>query len=229
MSQSNAPQYEYYIGTYETEFELVMPHTQYTSYGVEQIPAGKIQLAPWKLRHVKQIQETQSTMLTTKLGIPDKPAECAQVFDVGGPVRTFTITGERYDSEEEVSNLDFLFTQFNKQNINSTEYYPFTSNEISGVRYSIGLEWLTSTMQATMKGYVFRVQSSENDSSDRTPVGPFDDGTFGEQFNVGVTNVSAEMSSDNPGLMTYTITVVARREYPDGPIYREYTSEITRV
>lgn len=229
MPESTIPQYEYYIGTYSTDFTLAMPHTQSTAYGVETIPAGTIRLKPWKLRHVKSIQETQSTMLTSKLGIPDKPAECAYVFDVGGPIRTFTISGERYDSEEEVSNLDFIFTQFNKQTINSTEYYPFTGIAIGGTYYSVGLEWLTSTMQATLKGYVYRVVSSTGETDDRTPVEQFSDATFGEEFNVGITNISFEMSSENPGLMTYTITAVARREYPGGECYREYNAGFTKV
>ena len=219
--------YEYYVGTYPSILNLAVPHTEYTAYGTKTI-SGPLILKPWHLKHVKSIQEVGATPMTSKIGVPDKPAECAQVFDIGGPVRTFTISGERYDNEEEVSNLDFVMTQFNPQHLNTTEYIPFTENELSSTYYSIGIEWLTSTMQATMKGYMFARISSEYVTDDRVPVELLKDG-YGEVFNVGITNFSFEMSSETPGLMTYTITVVGRREYPNGEVYREYVPGLVRV
>lgn len=227
MPDDELPQYEYYIGTYSDKLTLKTSHTESTAYGSVYIPQGDIQIRPWHLKHVKSIQESESTMLTSKIGIPDKPAECAYVFDVGGPIRTFTISGERYDHEEEVSNLDFVLTQFNQQTLNSVEHIPFTTDTLPAAYYSVGIEWLTSTMQATMKGYLFARIASKYVTDDRVPVEALADG-YGEIFNVGITNFSFEMSSENPGLMTYTITAVVRNIYPDGETYREYISGYTK-
>ena len=227
MTDDTLPEYEYFIGTYPSAFTLKMPHLESTAYGSVIIPSGQIQLQPWRLRHVKSIQESESTMLTSKIGIPDKPAECAYVYDVGGPIRTFIISGERYDSEEEVSNLDFVLTQFNQQTLNSVEYIPFSESQVPATYYSVGIEWLTSTLQATMKGYMFARVASKNVTDGRVPIDILADG-YGEVFNVGITNFSFEMSSDTPGLMTYTFTVVVRGEYPNSEVYREYISGFTR-
>lgn len=198
----------YMFGTYEGKFTLSMPHTEYTAYGQKVIPAGDITLRPWVLKHVTNISEGVTTMATT-IGIPDKPPECAQVYDIGGPVRTITISGKRYDSEEEVSNLDFIHTQFNPFK-RTQAVIPFHGTQ-SVSYYSVGIEWLTSTMQTTLKGYTFIIEMPSSDTR-----------MSSQQLNVGLTGFTYNFENDNPGVMNYTIQLVERNEYKGGPIYREY-------
>ena len=215
----DSPKATYKFGTYADSFTLSMTHTQDTAYGVQVIPLDsstmKIELKPWTLNHVDSISETGSSQASI-IGIPNKPAECAQIFDVNGPIRTFVIQGRRYDSEEEVSNLDFFHTQFNPQH-NPPSYIPFSGDPTPETYYSIGIEWLTSTLQTTLRGYTFIIEIQSDDTRLQS-----------ETVNVGLTSFTYSFDADNPGLVNYSLTFVERKEYPNGPIYREYVSPISR-
>ena len=69
-------------------------------------------LCPWELKHVESISVTISGQTST-MGIPNKPASRTQIFDTGGAIRTIKISGKRYDYEENVSNWDFIYNQYN--------------------------------------------------------------------------------------------------------------------
>ena len=125
--------------------------SKYMSVGGE-----KIYLCPWELKHIDSITMSLAGSTST-LGIPNKPASRTQIFDTGGPVRTFKISGRRYDWEENVSNWDFVNTQFNLAS--DSEYpstHPFTY---------VGLSWLLSTMQILLKGYQFYI--GNDDTTDK--------------------------------------------------------------
>lgn len=213
--------YKYYLGPYDSKFKISISHRTKTAYGEKIIPAGLIELGPWELKHVKDITVSINSSSESTIGIPDKPAECVQVFDTGGPVRTITISGIRYDAEEEISNLDFILTQFNMQSFNG-EYDCFKSTTQNNV-CSVGLEWLTSTIQSTLMGYVFRITIDKDEKDERVPVVPLNNSeTYIEEYNVGVMGFSCSFSADNAGIMEYTITLVERKKYDGGPTYREY-------
>lgn len=125
--------------------------SKYMSVGGE-----KIYLCPWELKHIDSITMSLAGSTST-MGIPNKPASRTQIFDTGGPVRTFKISGRRYDWEENVSNWDFVNTQFN---LASDSEYPST-NPFSYV----GLSWLLSTMQILLKGYQFYI--GNDDTTDK--------------------------------------------------------------
>lgn len=107
-------------------------------------------LCPWELKHVESISVTISGQTST-MGIPNKPASRTQIFDTGGAIRTIKISGKRYDYEENVSNWDFIYNQFNVAE----------DSEYKGKEYTyIGISWLLSTIQVLLKGYTFNVRSS---------------------------------------------------------------------
>ena len=107
-------------------------------------------LCPWELKHVESISVTISGQTST-MGIPNKPASRTQIFDTGGAIRTIKISGKRYDYEENVSNWDFIYNQYNVAE----------DSEYKGKKYTyIGISWLLSTIQVLLKGYTFNVRSS---------------------------------------------------------------------
>ncbi len=124
---------------------------KYMSVGGE-----KIYLCPWELKHIDSITMSLAGSTST-MGVPNKPASRTQIFDTGGPVRTFKISGRRYDWEENVSNWDFVNTQFN---LASDSEYP----SIHPYTY-VGLSWLLSTMQILLKGYQFYI--GNDDTTDK--------------------------------------------------------------
>lgn len=220
-------QYKYYFGTYANGFTLTNPHTEYTAKGKSTVGSGAITLRPWELKHVDSISEGITAQAST-IGVPDKPAECTYVFDTGGPVRQFTINGRRYDYEEKVSNLDFIHTQFNA--IPMEYYVPFKKGKItSAYYYSVGIEWLTSNMQSTLKGFTFKKVADEYDPSERLPIQQLSDGTYGEEYNVGLLGFQYSFSDAQPGMMEYSLTLVERSTYNLSRIYKEYIPSITRV
>lgn len=110
---------------------------------------------PWELKHVDSITMSISGQTST-MGVPNKPASRTQIFDTGGPVRTFKISGRRYDWEEEVSNWDFLNTQLN------VAYDPVYKDK----KYVyVGMSWLLSNMQTLLKGYTFNIVNSDVDDN----------------------------------------------------------------
>jgi hypothetical protein len=178
--------YTFYFGTYNQAFNIAYDHPwAQMPPSLTDVPAGSINLRPWKLSHVKSFQESVQGQTTT-IGLPNKPSECAYVFDLGGPVRTFTIQGIRYDSEEEVSNLDFIHNQFNRVTLTEVSSVGTDGHE-SEYGYSIGIEWLTSVMQSIKKGYLFQILSSSHEPDGRMPIGPLKTSNqYGQEFNVGI-------------------------------------------
>lgn len=147
---------------------------------------------PWLLRHVDSITMTvQGT--TSVIGIPTRPATSAQVFDTSGPVRTFKISGRRYDWEEDISNWDFIFTE---TNFAKDSEYPQ-----KGTMCYIGLAWLFYPLQILQKGYNFTIISPPGDKRLPYKLGG---------YNVSITGLSATFSETEPGLLEYSITLTER-------------------
>lgn len=113
----------------------------------------KAYTCPWELKHVDSITMSISGQTST-MGVPNKPASRTQIFDTGGPVRTFKISGRRYDWEEAVSNWDFVNTQLNvaKDSVYDDKKYVY-----------VGMSWLLSNMQVLLKGYTFNIVNSDVD------------------------------------------------------------------
>lgn len=157
------------------------------------IDGKRVRYMPWLLRHVDSI--TMSVQGTTStLGIPTKPATKAQVFDTSGPVRTFKISGKRYDWEENISNWDFLFTE---ANFAKDDVYP----QLQGDNCYVGLVWLFHPMQILQKGYQFTATYPPGDKRYPYKLGG---------YNVSITGLSATFSETEPGLLEYTITLTER-------------------
>lgn len=112
---------------------------------------NEVYLCPWELKHVESISVGISGQTAT-MGIPNKPASRTQIFDTGGPVRTFKISGKRYDWEEEVSNWDFIYTQLNLARDSDYKDKKYTY---------VGISWLLSNMQVLLKGYAFNISNSD--------------------------------------------------------------------
>lgn len=136
-----------------------------TKYIYPLVDNNYIYLCPWELKHVDSITISYSGTTST-MGIPNKPASRTQIFDTGGPVRTIKISGKRYDWEEDVSNWDFVNTQFNLAKDSEYVLKNEDTNYSSDNRFCyIGLSWLLSTMQVLLKGYMFYI--GNDDISDK--------------------------------------------------------------
>ena len=176
----------------------------------------KVYLCPWELKHVDSITMSVSGSTAT-MGIPNMPASRTQIFDTAGCVRTFKITGRRYDWEEEISNWDFVNTQFNLAvdpdfgRPAPREYYCY-----------VGLNWLLSCMQVLLKGYVFSIVNTDITdlrfiySNPEKRTGIPDVG-----YNVALTGVSVTFSDTEPGLMEYSLTLTERFKRGEN-FYRPY-------
>ena len=147
---------------------------------------GNKTLRPWELKHVTGITMSL-TGNTSIINVVGRPAKSAQIFDTAGPVRSFTITGIRNEHEEDVSNWDFIHNEF---------------NTVNGLTY-VGLDWLDSKVQTTMRGYVFSIQKDSN-SDNRFITG---------MFNVSINGFSYNFVPDKPYNIEYTINLVERRQY----------------
>lgn len=173
-------------------------------------------IIPWELKHVTSL-DVGLTGQSTTIGIPNKPCECAMVYDIGGPVRTFKISGLRYDCEEDISNYDFIHQQFNHRR-GIPYIVPFVGTEyITSNDWSVGIEWLASVMQTILKGYVFTIDA--NDDESRIKSG---------SYIVGLTSFSYSLSSSDYSKMTYSLTFTERRPYDAGPCYKAYSSNFVR-
>lgn len=162
---------------------------------------GKRSLRAWELKHVEDISIRVAGQ-DTAIGIPTYPVKYNQIFDTWGPVRTFTISGVRNDSEEEFSNFDFIHTQFNE------------GQTVGGrTPTRIGLEWLFTPLQIGLRGYYLSIVPREGHEDRR-----FINGVF----NVALMGLSHEISADNGiGVMRYKLTLAERRE-GKGPVYKEW-------
>lgn len=162
-----------------------------------------IKIRPWHLKHV-QSYEVSIDSQSTEIGIPTVPPDRAQIFDMSGPVRTFEISGVRYDYEEEVSNMDFLFSKPEK----SPEYNwknPVTGAVEEGC-ISMGIISMFSIVQASCPGFLLgifpKIKSPTVDEED--------DLIETGQYNVALSNVSMEYL-DRPGGISYSISLIERR------------------
>lgn len=213
------PEYKYYFGAESSYHE-------YSLKGVEGVPEGTYTLVPWELKHVKSYKETCSGACST-VGLPNKPSECVMIYDTGGAVRNFSLTGCRYDWEEQISNMDFIHKQFNIYNKSSI--YPFNYEKVDETVCSIGIEWLLSNLQSTLHGYTFRISMpSEYSHLNDKRVYIDNTGTLDYTVNVGITGFNYSFSSEDPNIMEYTINFAERNVYDNGPIYRQYSSNFKR-
>lgn len=132
-------------------------------FGPEGGVVNGLDVRPWFLRHILSFDTAMSSK-STEVGIPTRPPEKAQIFDLSGPVRTFTISGVRFDYEEEISNKDFFFK-------NLCGPYKWTNAYDDGDNtpcYSVGLTSLLGVIQATggTVRYVFGVYSNDRKEND---------------------------------------------------------------
>lgn len=162
---------------------------------------GGTKIRPWHLKHV-QSYEVSIDSQSTEIGIPTVPPDRAQIFDMSGPVRTFEISGVRYDYEEEVSNMDFLFSKPEE----SPEYNwknPVTG-AVEGGCISMGIISMFSIVQASCPGFLLGIYSKIKSPTVE------DDLIETGQYNVALSNVSMEYL-DRPGGISYSISLIERR------------------
>lgn len=158
-------------------------------------------IRPWHLKHV-QSYETQVDSQCTEIGIPTVPPDRAQIFDMSGPVRSFELSGVRYDYEEEVSNMDFLFSK-----PSSSPKYTWrnpVSKRVEKGCVSMGLIEMFSLVQASLPGYFLGVYSKIKSPTAEDEL--IETGTY----NVALTNVSMEYLN-RPGGIKYSISLIERR------------------
>ncbi|MFA5744505.1 MAG: hypothetical protein WC936_06855 [Candidatus Nanoarchaeia archaeon] len=196
----------------------VKKYIQFTdSFGI----LHNIYLCPWELKHVDSISMSISGTTST-MGLPDKPASRTQIFDTSGPVRTFKITGKRYDWEETISNWDFINTELNF----ATDVDIGNSPDGHGYCY-IGISWLFSKIQVVQKGYCFYIGNT--DSTDNRFIYFVPDGSESQKgWNVAVTAMSATFSDTVPGLLEYSITLTERFKYGE-TLYKPYTASLGEI
>lgn len=204
--------YKFRFGTYGSNSPF-----KYKGQNIVTQDGYNVYLCPWELKHVDSI--TMSVQGTTAtMGIPNKPSSKTQIFDTSGCVRTFKISGRRYDWEEEISNWDFVNTQYNfakDQDIGD-------SPSPDGKFCYIGLNWLLSNMQVLLKGYVFSIINSDQTDNRfiyKNPV--ITSGMPDQGYNVALIGLSANFSESEPGLLEYTLTVVERFQRGD-TFYKPY-------
>ena len=164
---------------------------------------GGIKIRPWHLKHV-QSYEVSIDSQSTEIGIPTVPPDRAQIFDMSGPVRTFEISGVRYDYEEEVSNMDFLFSKPEKSPTYNWKN-PVTGAVEGGCR-SMGIISMFSIIQASGSGFLLAIYPKIKSPT----VDEEDDLIETGQYKVALSNVSMEYL-DRPGGISYSISLIERR------------------
>lgn len=222
--------YQYYFGVKPTLYSLSSPIDPRDTASKSNL-ANPLSLRPWELKHVTSFSESTGSKTST-IGLPNKPAECTFIYDAWGPVRTFSIDFDRYDNEEQVSNLDFVHTQFCDYLIYPTFNVPHKGSSTSGEGLkvvSIGLEWMLSFMQAISQGFILcRVAADENAEPDgRIPLnsGTFD-GRRAEFFTVALTSISYDLDSENPGIMHVSLSLTERKPFEYAPAYKRYVPSV---
>lgn len=160
-----------------------------------------LHMQPWELPHVDSLSVSIGGQTTT-MGLPNKPASKSLIFDYGGPIRKFKISGRRYDNEPAgvdyngnpyyISNMDFLHNQFN-----------LVRRIGGGYDCYVGLSWLLSCMQVTLCGYVLQIEA------------PIGDDRF---IN---TNLMGNLRTTNSG--TYPVSVDDARFNITNPQLGDYT------
>lgn len=154
-----------------------------------------IPVKPWHLRHITDYRTSMDTT-TVEMGIPGNPPSDIQVFQTQGVVRKITLTGVRIDSEEYISNLQFIFGKY-------SDIYPH--DDMSGVledSCSVGLSAMASVVQAGIEKYKLIIKRRNRgvveEISDSLPVGVFD---------VALTNVNVEFLQGK-GTIAYRIELI---------------------
>lgn len=155
---------------------------------------------PWELKHVSSISET-ITGTSSTIGIPNKPAYDAKTYDVTGAYRQITVTGMRLDSEEYISNVDFIYNELNdvsSQN-GGTDTLKF---------YSVGILWLPSNLQVTKYGYTLSVSQA---SCDNTFLSGTPGASVTDTILVASGPIQYKFSDTIPGGLEYTLKLTESR------------------
>lgn len=198
MTNTDIQEYEFYLGFKGQNLKL--PDANNNNELIN------IKIRPWHLRHVLDFGVSIDSQ-STEIGIPTKPPEEALIFDMSGPVREFNISGVRYDYEEEVSNMDFMFKNTSPKYSWETE-----SGGIEEGCVSVGITTMFSLIQASIPGFYFGIFSSINSNNpsageDYSGVDLIETG----HYNVALSGVNFEYLK-NPGGISYNFTLIERRE-----------------
>lgn len=197
----------------------------YFYFGMPGINQGKTKIRPWYLRHVQSFQTSLESM-STEIGIPMKPPEMAQIFDMSGPVRKFEINGIWLDYEEEVSNIEFFFRGGGKHsngalNSNSPTYstmykwYNAFTKKYEDNCISMPIVQMYTVLQASIPGFqlniVPKIPYTYNNKGEVAGMDADDDLLDIGSFNVALTSINMEYTP-NPGELRYSLTLIERRE-----------------
>lgn len=151
-------------------------------------------IRPWHLRHVTEFS-TRVDTTTVEMGIPGRPPSDIQVFQTQGVIREFTITGIRMDSEEYVSNLQFMRGKYS---------IPYPHDDMTGVKkesVSVGLSSMMSVIQSAVKKYKLIIKRRDVGTvsaiNDSLPVGVYD---------VALTGMTVEEMQQR-GTVKYKLTM----------------------
>lgn len=143
----------------------------------------------WEIPHVSSIKVSVKKQATA-FGVPTRSSDDSQIFDMGGPVRTFSISFQRMDWEEEICNWDFMYSKSIKDH--------------SGNEY-IGIDEFTGQLQ-TMRPYRLQIYWQGDAPSDIDP-GQITTG----RWNVSLTRISMELSPTTPGQADFSLDFTERR------------------
>lgn len=143
---------------------------------------------PWTIQHLESFK-TEIKKSVTAYGLPTKSSQASQIFDMQGPVRTFSFSFTRMDYEEDVSNWDFMYTKVSVAN---------------GKKYQ-GLDWFTARMQVTHPYILLITFTADSDTPADTGIIPVG------KYYVSVTSITCEMSTPGSGMMTYSLELTERR------------------
>lgn len=184
----------------------------YFYFGVQGSNSGSYKFRPWYLRHVQSFGVSIGSQ-STEIGIPGKPPDRAQIFDMSGPVRTFQITGKWLDYEEEITNTEFFFMGNNLENkMYSKKYNWFNpiTKKLEPNCVSMSLTQLFSMVQASIPGFFFgiyeKIKTGDGGSTD-----PEDNLIEVGKYNVALTSINGEYTQ-NPGELIYSLTLIERAQ-----------------
>ena len=216
---SNDSKYKFRFGTYGSNSPF-----KYKGINVVTSEGDKVYLCPWELKHVDSITVSCSGSTAT-MGIPNQPQSRTQIFDTSGCVRTFKISGRRYDWEEDISNWDFVNKQYNFAKDPALGDSP----QSDGKYCYIGLNWLLQNMQVLLKGYVFSIINTDyNDNRFIYKKPNISAGVPDQGYNVALTGVSVTFSETEPGMLEYSLTLTERFKRGEN-IYKPYGPLVIEV
>lgn len=180
----------------------------YFYFGVQGSNSGSYKFRPWYLRHVQSFNVSIGS-LSTEIGIPGKPPDRAQIFDMSGPVRTFTLTGRWLDYEEEITNAEFFYMGNNPTSKAYSKPYTWF-NPVTGKMeencISMSITQLFSMIQASIPGFFFGIYPKIKDSDH-----PDDNLIEVGKYNVALTSINSHYTQ-NPGELIYSLTLIERAQ-----------------